>query len=202
MPTNRKKTGRQNYDWSKIQHDYVTSPTMSLRKIAEKYHINYKTVAKKSKAEGWFATRKKCQSRMVSKAITKTTNQMANELAKESEFLEMMKGHMGRMLSDEDQFRRQFTTNMVTGESGETITNKYDARAMKDTMQSLKLIEEMTRSLYNLQKAEVIQRQQIENERLQLERERFEFEKQKADMMKPDTSAVIRIEGYEKGWDE
>ena len=203
MPNDQKpKTGRQNYDWAKIQQDYVTTPDMSLRKIAEKYDINPKTVYKKSKAEGWFATRKKCQAKIAAKGIAKTTNKMASKLSQEADYLALMKGHVGRMLRDEQQFNRHLTTNLITGETSEVVYEKTDARALKDAMQVLKMMEDMTRSLYNLQKAEVLQKQQIEAARLELERERFEFEKQKAEFSKPDTNNVIRIDGIEKGWTE
>jgi hypothetical protein len=69
-------------------------------------------------------------------------------------------------------------------------------------MQTLKMIEEMTRSLYNVQKAEAIQKAQIDAARLELERERFEFEKQKAEMNRPDSNNSIRIDGLEPGWSE
>ena len=180
MPNDqKKKTGRQNYDWAKIQHDYVTDPDMSLRKIAEKYGINYKTVAKKSKADNWFATRKKCQSNVVSKAITKTENKMAAELSDEADFLQLMKGHMSRMLNDDLQFQRQLIMNPVTGETEEKVTEKFDSRAAKDSMQILQMMESMTRSLYNIQKAEAIQRHQIELERLELEKERLALERER-----------------------
>lgn len=198
----KKKVGRQNYDWAAIKHDYVTSPDMSLRKIADKYGIRRDTVYKRSKAESWFATRKKTQAEIGARAIAKTTEKMASELAQESTFLMMMKGHMDRMLSDHDQFQRMVVTNVITGETEERVFEKFDSRAMKDSMQTLKMIEEMTRSLYNLQKAETIQRHQIEAERLQLEREKFEFEKQKAEFSRPDSTNTIRIEGFENTWSE
>ena len=202
MPKDQKKTGRQNYDWAKIQHEYVTDPEMSLRRIAKKHGINYQTVAKRSKAEGWFATRKKHQSKVISKAISRTGDLQAKELADEASFLKLMKGHVDRMLSDNQQFQRQTYIDPLTGELKEKVTNKFDSRAVKDTMQCLKMIEEMSRSLYNIQKATEIQSHQLAADKANLERERFEFEKEKANFNKPDSSAVIRIEGYEEGWDE
>lgn len=175
----KKKTGRQNYDWAKIQQDYVTTPDMSLRKIAAKYGINPKTVYKKSKAEGWFATRKSCQAKVAAKGIAKTTNKLAKELSEEADFLQLMKGHMSKMLNDELQFQRQLIMNPITGETEERITEKFDSRAAKDSMQILQMMESMTRSLYNIQKAEAIQRHQIERERLELEKERLALERER-----------------------
>ena len=175
---------------------------MTLRKVADKYGVRHHTIYTKSKAEGWFATRKEHQKKVTDKAIAKTANIQAKELSDEANFLVLMKGHMNRMLSDHDQFQRQLVTNIVTGETEERVTEKFDSKAMKDSMQTLKMIEEMTRSLYNIQKAEAIQKRQIEAERLALEREKFEWEKQKAEFSKPDSSNSIRIEGFEKGWSD
>ena len=186
----KKKTGRQNYDWAKIQHEYVTDPQMSLRRIAEKYGINYKTVAKKSKADNWFATRKKCQSKVVSKAISKTENKMATELSQESDFLDKMKGHFDRMISDTQQYQRHLIETRIIDEDGsmivspeEKIFNKFDSRSMKDSMQILQMMESMTRSLYNIEKAERIQKQQLDRERFEfdkeIQRERLEIEKER-----------------------
>ena len=41
------------------------------------------------------------------------------------------------------------------------------------------MIEEMTRSLYNIQKAEALERQNIERERLELEKERLALERER-----------------------
>ena len=203
MPKDQqKKTGRQNYDWAKIQQDYVTTPDMSLRKIAEKYGINPKTVYKKSKAEGWFATRKKCQAKVTAKGIAKTTNKLAKELSDEADFLQLMKGHVSKMLNDGQQFNRHLTVNINTGETTEEIYEKADTKSMKEAMQIVQMLESMTRSLYNLQKAEQIQKHNLDADRLALERERFEFEKEKANFYKPDSSNAIRIEGFEDEWAE
>lgn len=201
MAKKPKKSGRQNYDWIAIKHDYVTSPEMTLRKIADKYGISRDCVYKKSKADNWFATRKKHQAEVGAKAIAKTATKQANELAKEMELLAKMKDAVTDTLSDPSQFHRHIKVDAVTGDIEDRVLDKVDTRAMKDTMQVLKMIEEMSRSLYNIQKAEAIQKHQIDAERMQLERERFEFEKQKAEANKPDTSgAVIRVEGFEDDW--
>lgn len=186
MPKNQKKTGRQNYDWATIKHDYVTNPDMSLRKIAAKYGIRLDTVAQKSKAEGWFATRKEHQTKVVTKAIARTGELQARELSQEADFLERMKGHMEKMLKDDLQYQRHLVETKTFDEDGgmtitteEKLYNKFDSKAMKDTMQILTMMESMTRSLYNIQKAERIERTQIERERLELEKERLALERER-----------------------
>ena len=202
MPKDPHITGGIRHDWATIEHEYLTDPDATLRKLAEKYGVSKNAIYKKSKAEGWFATRKKTQAKAVAKAVAKTTNRMATELSLEADFLALMEGHVGRMLKDEKQYQRQLVTNPVTGETEERLTEKFDSRSMKDSMQILQMMEAMTRSIYNLQKAETIQKHQLEAERLQLEREKFEWEKQKSEYAKPDSSNSIRIEGFEEGWAE
>lgn len=202
MPKDPHTSGGIRHDWAVIKHYYITDPHATLRKAADKYGVSYRTIANRSKAEGWFAARKESISKVISKGISKTEDQIALELSQTSEFLALMNGHMGRMLSDSEQFQRQLITNPMTGDTEERVTQKFDSRALRDSMQTLKMIEDMTRSLYNLQKAEVIQKHQIEQERLALEREKFEWEKQKAEHSRPDKSAVIRIEGFEESWAE
>jgi len=181
MPKDPHITGGIRHDWAAIKHEYVTDPNASLRKIAKKYGVSLNTIAKKSKAEDWFATRKKTQTKIVTKGITKTVNKMADELSKESDFLERMKGHMDKMLQDEQQFQRHLVNEGADTFFGteERIFDKYDTRAMKDSMQILQMMESMTRSLYNIQKAEALERQQIERERLELEKERLALERER-----------------------
>lgn len=202
MPKDPHKTGGIRHDWAAIKHEYVTNPGMTLRKVADKYGVRHHTIYEKSKAEGWFATRKEHQKKVTDKAIAKTCELQAKELADEADFLALMKGHVSKALKDQAQFNRHLKVDPVTGDVSEQILDKIDSRAIKDTMQVLKMIEEMSRSLYNIQKAEAIQKHQLDAERLQLERERFEFEKQKAEMFKPDNSNSIKIDGLEEGWAE
>ena len=209
MPKDPHITGGIRHDWKAIKHEYVTNPDMSLKKVAAKYGVNVQTVYKKSKAEGWVAARKKHQEKVVAKAIAKTGRLQAKELAQEAEFLKLMKGHMERMLKDEEQFQRHIVEEISINEeegkvisTSETVFNKFDSRAMKDAMQVLQMIESMTRSLYNLQKAEQLQKHQIDSRRLEIEEERLELDKDKADAGKTSNDLVIRIEGFEEGWDE
>lgn len=190
MPKDPHITGGIRHDWAAIKHEYVTDPDATLRKIADKYGIRRDTVYKKSKAEGWFATRKKTQAMVSAKAIAKTTNKMAAELSQESDFLDKMKGHFNRMISDTQQYQRHLVESKTFDDEGgmdihteEKVFNKFDSKAMKDSMQILQMMESMTRSLYNIEKAEHIQKQQLDRERFEfdkeIQRERLEIEKER-----------------------
>lgn len=175
----KKKSGRQNYDWNSIMIDYCSDPKATLKSISEKYDIRMDTVAKKSKADDWFATRKKYQKKLVKKALTKAGNKQAHDLAVEMELLAKMQAHVSRAVDDSAQFNRHIKVDPVTGDLTEVVTDKVDARAVKDIMQTLKMIEDMSRSLYNIQKAEAIQKRQMEAERLAIEKERLALERER-----------------------
>lgn len=201
MPKDPHITGGIRHDWAAIKHEYVTDPDATLRKVAAKYGVRYSTIANKSKAEGWFATRKEYQSKLVSQAISQTGISQAKELAKSLDYLHSISNQVGEMLDDKDQFKKHFLQDETLAVK-ETITTKYDTKAMKDSLQMVKMIEDLSRSLLDIQRLEALQKHELDLARLQLERERFEFEKQKAEFTKPDSSNVIRIEGFEESWAE
>ena len=190
MPKDPHITGGIRHDWAAIKHEYVCNPNTSLRKVAAKYGVSLNTIAQKSKAEGWFATRKEHQTKVVTKAITKTENKLAAELSQESDFLSKMKGHFDRMISDSQQYQRHLVETKVIDDEGSMIItteerqfDKFDSKAMKDSMQILQMMESMTRSLYNIEKAEKLQKQQLDRERFEfdkkMQRERLELEKER-----------------------
>ena len=197
MPKKPSKNGRQNYDWNLIMTDYVTNADSSLRKIAEKYGIRFPTVAEKSKAESWFATKQEYQKKARSKALAKACTKKANELAGlvvASDSIE--KAIIKAITNDPDYFHKHIVSkNMDEVEDKLSILN---TKAMRDMMRVIKDVEDVKRSILDIKRSE----QEIAAERLKLERERFEFEKEKAEYSKPDSSNSIRIEGFEIGWSE
>lgn len=206
-----KKDGGQGkrYDWNLIKNDYVSDPKSTLEKISKKYGIRFATVKKHSSAECWLATKKEYQEKVRQKALQMTIPKQANQLAKELASVDNIADRIQRMLADEDQFNRHIVQETEVDDRGipmtktiERVYSKTDVRAMKDALQSLKMIEEMKRSMLDLQRAEVLHRAQIEKERLALEREKFEWEKQKAEYARPDGTNTIKIEGLEEGWAE
>lgn len=188
MATKKKKNGRQNYDWIKIKADYVSDPESSLHKIAVKYGIRERTVIDKSRAEGWFATKKKNMQVLSDKVTDKVTARKANALAKEIAIADKISSRILKAMEDEDQFNRYIVNETVSDEntsmstSNEKIFAKVDMRALKDAAQTLKLIEDMKRSMLNIQKAEQLNRERREERRLEMEEERLKIEQQKANL--------------------
>ena len=185
MPEKKKKNGRQNYDWDLIKMDYVSDPQSSLRKISEKYGIRYRTVEDRSKADGWFATKKKFQADVVTKATAKlsekATTKKANELANTIQAATNIAEAILRKTQDPDQFCRHIIQegNADSYGSSEYVFEKMDMRAAKDAVSALKGVEELLRGFHNIQKADALHKQQIERERLELEKERIALERER-----------------------
>ena len=185
MPAKPKKNGRQNYDWDLIKMDYVSDPQSSLKKISEKYGIRLRTIADKSKADDWFATKKKFQAEVVEKATAKltakATAKKADELANAIKAVSNIAEAILKKTEDPDQFCRYIVQegSAESYGSAEYVFGKMDMRAAKDALSALKTVDEMLRGYYNIQKAEQLQKAQIERERLELEKERVSLERQR-----------------------
>ena len=195
MPKKPSKNGRQNYDWEKIKNDYVTDFSSSQKKISEKYGISLVTVAKRSKADDWFATKKKYQQKVTEKLIEKVSTKKADELADAIIAASNIADAIRKKTEDPDQFCRYIVQegNAESYGSAEYVFEKMDMKAAKEAIAALKGVDDLLRGYYNIQKADAL-------ERARLEREKFEFEKQKAELFKPTEGNVIRIEGFDKEW--
>lgn len=210
MPEKPKKLGRQNYDWETIKIDYVTDPKSSIKKISEKYGIRYRTVADKSKADDWFATKKNYTKQVTIKTLEKASTKQANKLANLMTIADGLEKVLMKAIEDDQQFNRHIVpetvddiTNGVRVQSmTEKTMDKIDTKALKEAASTLKLLEDMKRSLYNIQKAEQLNRDRRENEKLKMERERLEMEKLKVDAKAPDTEVKVVIGGYQEGWEK
>ena len=202
MAEKSKKDGGQRYDWEMIKLDYVTDPLSSQQKISKKYGVSLVSIRKHSKAEDWLATKKKYQRDVTEKVIKKVSAKNADKLANAIIAASNIADAILKASEDPEQFRRYIVQegSAESYGSAEYVFEKMDMKAAKEAIAALKGVDDLLRGYHNIQKAEALNKQQIERERLELEREKFEFEKQKAEFSKPDSSNVIRIEGYEEGW--
>ena len=197
MAEKSKKDGGQRYDWETIKIDYVTDPLSSQKKISEKYGISLVSIRKHSKADDWLATKKKYQRDVTQKAIEKVTAKNADKLANTIIAATNIANAILKKSQDPDQFCRYIVQEGSSESYGssEYVFEKMDMKAAREAIAALKGVDDLLRGYYNIQKAEAL-------ERARLEREKFEFEKQKAEFTKPDSTNVIRIEGFEEGWSE
>lgn len=195
MATKSKKDGGQRYDWEMIKLDYVTDPTSSQQKISEKYGVSLVSIRKHSKADDWLATKKKYQREVTEKVIEKVSAKNADKLANAIIAASNIADAILRKSQDPDQFCRYIVQegSAESYGSAEYVFEKMDMKAAKEAIAALKGVDDLLRGYYNIQKAEAL-------EKARLEREKFEYEKQKAEMLKPASGHVIRIEGFEEGW--
>lgn len=182
------KNGGQRYDWNKIKADYVADPNSSIRKIAAKYGVSRGIVEQHSKADNWLATKQKHQKKVLDKAMAKVVTKQANALAKELESVEKLSDILSKALLDEQQFNRYIVNETVSDQessmstSNEKIFEALDTRRLREAASTLKLIEEMKRSMLNIQKMSEVNRELREQRRLEMEEERLKMEQQKMNL--------------------
>ena len=188
------KGGRRNYDWGAMKAEYISDPQSSLRKIAEKYGVNRSAVGNKAKAENWFATKTEHQSRIVDETVTEVGLKHKDALKQELESVMNISDRISSVLKEDPaQFNRYVTQTeepkiLTSGKVSrvgvykyveERILQKVDTKAVKDMVQSLKMIEDMKRSMLEIQTANERQKLEIEREKLELEKERIALERER-----------------------
>lgn len=179
---------RRKIDWDKIKTEYVTG-NISQRALIKKYKVNNVDLAKHSKEEGWVKAREDYRARVTSKAIAKSCNKRADELAGVLESSYKMRDVIAGAMNDPKQFNRYLVTKGRKGgefETVEVIKDKVDTKAVREMTQALKAIEGLIRSLNNIPT-------EAEMQRLQLEREKFEMEKEKWEREKAERSTAHEI---------
>ena len=179
------KPSWQNYDWGKIMVDYVTDPKSSIKKISKKYEIREATVSAKCSEGKWFAAKKKYQQDSIAKALEKASTKNGDRLASILTVTDRLTAQLEKALDDPEQLYRQFVPETMSAGGGmistytDKVSQKLDTKAMKDLLQSVKMIEDLNRSLASMQRITEHNRERREDERLKLEKEKFESEKGK-----------------------
>lgn len=183
MADKPRKTGRQNYDWDAIKLDYISNPKSSQKYISEKYGIRLATVADRCRKDSWVEAKKKHLEKVSAKASEKASTKQADALARLTVVADKLAGVLEKAVEDEQQFNRHIVMESTSDGNWSMSTmiekqfDKIDNRALKDTIQSLKMLEDIQRSLKNIQSAERLNKERREDEKLQIEKERWEAEK-------------------------
>jgi len=186
--TTKKKDGGQRYDWVKIKADYVSDPDSTHDKISKKYGVSLTSIRKHSKADNWLATKKKKMQEVSDRVAEKVISKKANALAKEIMAADKAADVLLKAFEDADQWNRYIVNETVSDEntsmstSNEKLFQKIDTRALKDAVQALKLVEELKRSMLNIQRADQLNRERREERRLEMEEERLKIEQARANV--------------------
>jgi uncharacterized protein YjcR len=179
---------RRKFDWEKIKTEYVTMD-ISLRDLAKKNGVSMNTISKYCKKEGWVKAREDYCAKVSRKAVQKSCNKRANELAGVLNSSYKIRDTIENALNDPQQFNRYLVTRGRKGgefETVEEVHEKIDTKAIREMTQALKAVEGLIRSLNNIPT-------EAEMQRLQLERERFELEKEKWEREKAEMSAAHEV---------
>ena len=176
-----KEFKQQGYNWDRIEEDYITDHQSSYVKISKKYGIAYTSIKNYAIRNDWYKKKLAFRDEVKRKALAKVAAKRSTKLAQELDAVNKVSDVVTSMLQDTLQFNRHLvtTTEGVDITTTEQIFGKVDTRAMKDVLQSLKLIEDMKRSMMEEQRLSERQRHEMEKERLALERERLELERER-----------------------
>lgn len=170
---------RRKFDWEKIKSEYVTED-ISLRDLAKRHGVSMNTISKYCKKEGWVKARERYCASVSKKAVQKSANKRANELAGLLDSSYKMRDVIQSAMSDPQQFNRYLVTKGRKGgefETVEEVYDKVDTKAIREMTQALKAVESLIRSLNNIPTEAEMQRLQIEREKFELEKEKWEKEK-------------------------
>lgn len=159
-------------DWVAIKTEYITT-RISYTKLSEKYGINASVIMTRAAKEKWVDAKKKNHNKTVEKAIRKASAKQVNVLAKELMLADKLSDVLNRALKDADQFNRYVVTEgcgMGESEVSEKIFDKIDMKALRDAAATLKIIEDMKRSMNNILTEPEKQKMEIEREKLAMEK--------------------------------
>lgn len=190
--------GIKQFDWAQIKMEYITG-NIGQKALAKKHGVSLCVLQKYAVKENWVEEKRKYALKVVEKAVQKEVNRQANALAKELQAADKMSDVILKALGDDKQFNRWIVTE---GGDGYTITDekvfeKVDMRSMKDAVATLKMIEQLKRSVQGLLTLQEETQRDIALRKIALE------EKKAAAEENTDTTVTIRFEGDElKEWSE
>lgn len=188
--------GVKQFDWNAIRAEYITGQ-ISQRDLCAKYGVSYTKLCEIARKEKWTEKKRKYEEKVFEKAIQKQCDKDANRLAKELAVADKISDVLVRALDDEDQFRRWLSEDIYMDEEGgkvitstEKIHDKVDMRSLKDAAATLKMVEQLKRSIEGLLTLQERNAHDIAQRRMALEERRAD-----ADVNPKDTTVVVRFEG-------
>lgn len=165
-------TAHKGLNWDAITFEYI-STKISYRDIAKKYGVSGKMVSDAAKRYDWQKKRKAHRDKTLNKALDKAATKEANLLAKEIKIADKISDVLNKALSDAQQFNRYLINESLgdgISETSEKVFNKIDMRALKDAAQTLKLVEDMKRSMLGILTVQQKEAIDINRERLALDK--------------------------------
>lgn len=199
-------------DYSKLKIEYITGD-ISYKDLAEKYGIATATLSKKATKEGWHKEKVKHNENVVKKAVRKAENEQAKVFAKELITLGKITKVVDKALDDAEQFwkyivQKREKYEVPVEEDGKYITekqwnevmtfDKVDTKSLKEIAETLKLIEQMKRSMKGILSID-------QQKSLEMQAQRLELEKRRVDQGETDNEVKVVFESKDletEGWAE
>lgn len=144
------------FNAKKAEHEYITDNSMSYRKLAEKYEVNYTTVQVYGRKHNWVDKRKEYQSKLAQKTLEKTVEKQSDKLSK---------------LSSATDKAIDYVERCFEGYADEN--NNISIGILKDIATTLKYLTGVQRNLNGILTVQEENALQLAREKLQIERERI-----------------------------
>lgn len=184
--------GVKQFDWNAIRAEYITGQ-ISQRDLCTKYGVSYSKLGEIARKEKWTEQKRKYEEKVFEKAIQKQCNREANRLAKELAVADKISDVLVKAFEDEQQFNRYVVTEglgMGQSETSEKIFDKVDTRALREAAATLKMVEQLKRSIEGLLTLQERNALNIAERRMALDEKRAD-----ADVNPKDTTVVVKFEG-------
>ena len=197
-------------DYSRLKIEYITGD-ISYKKLAEKHGIAVATLSKKATKEGWHREKIKHNEGVVKKAVRKVENEQAKVFAKELITLGKITNVLNKALNDADQFQRYIVQKrekydvpvrdgdklIIEKQWNETETfDKVDTKSLKEVAETLKLVEQMKRSMQGILSMDQQQSLEMQTQRLELEKRRVDQGETDNEVKVVFTSKELEDEGW------
>ncbi|MGF6376859.1 transposase-like protein [Clostridiales Family XIII bacterium PM5-7] len=199
-------------DYSKLKIEYIAGD-ISYAKLAKKHGIAVATLSKKASKEGWHKDKVRHNQNVVEKAVRKAENEQAKVFAKELVTVGKINAVLDKALEDVMQFNKYIVQkkekySTPTRHDGKLLDerqwsevetfDKIDTKALKEVAETLKLVEQMKRSMQGILSID-------QQKSLEMQAQRLELEKRRVDQGETDNEVKVVFESKDAedgGWTE
>lgn len=190
------KKKKQKWDWTSLETEYI-STSISLRRLSDKYKIPIGNLADYSKANKWVKKRKNHQNKIITKTTQKLANEAAKQLAKEFNIADKLADVLGSALKDGLQFNRYVVSEATRdgiSETKEKVFDKVDMKSVSDAVKALKEIASIKATIGGITTAAEQRKIDFDREKLDIERRKLAMAEAKEERPEDDgTGGVIFI---------
>lgn len=129
------------FDWTKIKTEYITDESMSYRKLAKKYGINYTTIGERARKEDWAKEREQFRTKTLSKTLTKIAERQSDRTARFFSLTDTLYDKLVEALSlvdpSDTQGIRQITASLKDLKEMQSLKSDADIREQEARIRNL-----------------------------------------------------------------